>query len=275
MGRKKQWKRGVRIALLVATIIGAILFLVQLVFFVMLRSANSEPEQGDIFIKMDEVAIYHIEQAGGIDRQQFNYNGEVYTELDLNFFQYDSLECVVPDKQLTEENAVLNIRSKRSLGEAIFGVNDECTLFRIKNNSGVEILSDGYDCYCKASEVEKAEKYYSQFKNYNFYLYAKEENDFDKPVRIKLDEAAIQDLKQLHSQKHHTIKAGTYYGVSCESNDGVFEGDFSLYKSHDDWYLPLADVWESDYDEDECINLSSHLAECIDKAVESARVKQR
>lgn len=176
---------------------------------------------------------------------------------------------------MTEENAVLNIRSKRSLGEAIFGVNDECTLFRIKNDSGVEILSDGYDCYCKASEVEKAEKYYSQFENYEFYLYAKEENYFDKLVKIKLDDAAIQELKKLHSQKHHIVKGGTYYGVSCESNDGVFEGDFSLYKKHGDWYLPLADAWENDYDEDECIKLPSHLAESMDKAAESASVKQR
>ena len=105
VGKKKQWKKGARIAFLAMTIAGALLIVAPLTFFGFIRSANGEPLQEDIFQKMGDVAVHQYEKVDGKWHDSFDFKDEHYLEIREEPFFDVELTNAIPEKELTKDKA--------------------------------------------------------------------------------------------------------------------------------------------------------------------------
>ena len=65
------------------------------------------------------------------------------------------------DKNSNPNQVVFNIREKPGIFTAVFGPRTE-NMYRIKNDKGYLVFTDGYEMYCKESEFEEVDRYYKK-----------------------------------------------------------------------------------------------------------------
>ena len=206
---------------------------------------NKEEEAEELdepFIDTGETVKCH-ETIGENDEVQyhFEWNGISYVEVFPKFLARGDLE-LVENEDLKEQDAAVNIDyGSEGPIEWLFkliGADDVDTLFYADSDSKIQLLVDSYFVYCRETDREKLESFYHDPDNYRFELL--ELDQYGEILRhSKINDGATfgKELQKLPTSKTVNPGKGKEYCLELTSKDGLFEGDISVLKAKDEWYL--------------------------------------
>ena len=179
------------------------------------------------YLDMDDVVKTKEEEINGRKHVIFEYNGDTWVQVLPVGISEKLTEDMMMDhhiSNLRDDDAVLNIREKRSWSEILLRVNAQTTVYRITNKSGKEIMGTQSDIYCKKEDLADIEQYYSNFDHYSFFVEGLRDLDAEDGERIGIDPKQMNALKKLDWKEGTLSEENTYTSCAWKSKDHVFWG---------------------------------------------------
>ena len=273
LGRKRQLRRRWKVLSSAGLIVGLLMIVPPLCCLFYMRAVNGSVEPEGAYLDLNEKAICQYEKIDGRWHNEFSHSGNTWAEIlpeggDGEICFAEDIECNVPEKNLTEDNAVLNILPKRTSLEVLFNMPaDERTLYSVSSGSGIGILAGDAEAYCPQDQLSAAEDYYEDIRSYDRFMFSSE----DKEVKVDLDPKRLSPLQRLDQADQKPVTGGKSYSLACTSSDGVFAADVQLLHKGRSWYLRTGEVETDDDIEDLYIKLPKDLSAYFEQALQGVK----
>ena len=192
------------------------------------------------YLDMENVVKTNEEEINGHKRVTFEYEGDTWVQvLPVGIYgkALEDMETEYTPGDLRDEDAVLNIREKRSWTEILLRINAQTTVYRLKGKSGKEIMGTLSDVYCKKEDLDDVEQYYSNFDHYSFFVEGLRDLDAEEGERIGIDPKQMNDLKKLNWKEGALSEEDTYASCAWKSKDHIFWGKVRFVRQKEGIYI--------------------------------------
>ena len=197
---------------------------------------------------------------------QFTYEGEEWTTISyIPFFTngFDDLELAYGSEDEYEvdwlkKHITLNAVSKQSFGDWLAAYQNKEMLFKLDIASGIPVykVPEGSIYFCRPADKKKILAFYTDLRNYDFYVSGKKVSPPPDDVLLKLASVAKKKGERASwATKEYESKDGLKeYYIDVRSKDKACEGRIKILR-HNGWYYVYEwDTIESEdspyYDED-------------------------
>ena len=256
---RTKWKGTKKKKVFIAmTVIGAVMVIIPTILFFIVRANNTAVEDMYApYFDTGERVTYHTEKDDAGNYFTFQYKGTDYDEIVPLNFDGEEFEGYYPDNKLTEEQAVVNFGPKRNLWDILLNEDGAYTAFKVKSNSGKELLTNGYFVFCAKKDRDTVTKYYEDLSNYDYYYEKDDEQMGDEGTRIKFD-----GIERMDKTKIVKNPRGKGKHIDLVSKDHIFRGSIYL-RVHDQKAYVFLEGDEEDESKDKYVELPDSLAKKI------------
>lgn len=233
------------LAAIISLCMGFVMVLLPLYALHHIREANDLHEPEEHYLELDQSAICKSQKIGGAWRDTFEYGGVEYWEICPFADDGDSFKGYSnqPEDIFSDKRAVLNIGSKRTILERLFGVNDEETLYQITGDCGVSMLAGCSGTFCERDQCLQVEKYYEDFRHYTDF---ESDYQYEGAETVGLDGKMLEGLKKVKGPGKRYQSEDELYGITCISSDRLFVCEFELMRGKAGWLLLTGEEEDGD-----------------------------
>ena len=240
-------KKRFRIIFAVIAVIGIVMIVIPALKFHYLRQANGADRED--CIETEYNTQYHYEKIDGTWYWYFDYDNKKYINIGPESITDDEISAGAPAKQQTKENALLNIHEKIDFMDRVFNSYDQQTVFKVKSDFDDDVLGTETDVYCPDDQLDKAERYYEDYTNYDFFINDKEYYNPRKGTPVDIGKE-MNKISKLDLSKTVKNPKGKDTEVDSISKDDLFDGVLWFRHNGDKAYLYIKEYDGDDEGDD-------------------------